>query len=84
MYYHLSIVFLFSCFHAVADAVGGVVPAQSTEHSCGAGVDDNSYPFDRLHAWIIKILNTVANMHLDADWLRKGKLKMLMGMAEQD
>ncbi|CAG8612564.1 10733_t:CDS:10, partial [Paraglomus occultum] len=63
---------LLSCFHAVADAVGGVVPAQSTEHSYGAGIDDNSYPFDKLHAWIIKILNTIADTHLDVDWLRKG------------
>jgi hypothetical protein len=66
--------FYFSCFHAVADAVGGVVPPYSTDNKCGAKIDDDLYPFDRLHAWIIRILNTVADRYVDAEWLRKGKL----------
>ncbi|KAG9306966.1 hypothetical protein G9A89_000880, partial [Geosiphon pyriformis] len=61
-----------SCFNAVVDTIGAVVPSTTPDDLHGAQIKDNKHPYDRLRAWVIKFLLTIADLYMDLEWFEKG------------
>ncbi|CAG8560727.1 5738_t:CDS:10, partial [Ambispora gerdemannii] len=63
---------LLSCFHAVAETIGPIVPVTTQEEVHGAEIKDNVHPYDRLRAYIIKFLVAIGKLYMDIDLFNKG------------
>ncbi|CAI2173764.1 5161_t:CDS:10 [Funneliformis geosporum] len=63
---------LLSCFHAVADAVGTILPQVTLDELDETTVCENTHPYDRLRAWIIKFILVIGEMYMDIEWFEKG------------
>ncbi|CAJ0634656.1 10137_t:CDS:2 [Entrophospora sp. SA101] len=63
---------LLSCFHAVADAVSGILPSVSVNNLDIHIINDMSHPFDQLRSKAIKFITNIAELHEDQSWFEKG------------
>ncbi|CAG8553655.1 2074_t:CDS:10, partial [Ambispora leptoticha] len=63
---------LLGCFHAVAETIGPIVPANSQDEVHGVELKENAYPYDRLRAYIVKFLVAVGKLYMDIDFFNKG------------
>ncbi|CAG8478500.1 7348_t:CDS:10 [Funneliformis caledonium] len=64
---------LLSCFHAVADAVGTILPQVTLDELDETTISENTHPYDRLRAWIIKFILVIGEMYMDIEWFEKEK-----------
>jgi hypothetical protein len=55
----------------VADAVCTILPLDELDETT---VNENTHPYDRLRAWIIKFILVIGEMYMDNEWFEKGKL----------
>jgi hypothetical protein len=54
------------------NAVGSILKPAGLTETCGPQINDNTHPFDRLRAWVIRILLAIGKWHVDVDWFDKG------------
>jgi hypothetical protein len=55
----------------VADSVCTILPQVSSEEF-DETINENTHPYDRLRAWIIKFILAIGEMYMDTEWFEKG------------
>jgi len=56
----------------VADSVGTILPQVSLDELNETTINENTHPYDRLRAWIIKFILVIGEMYMDIEWFEKG------------